>query len=164
MSGFVPAELGGEDESSDSSSDTDKPSAETLAKVARMKERVKSRVASRMKYVSDRKQRTAKVKSMIVGHGLKESDNPELMELMHDYFDKERADLRAMRVKTRATDFEVLKLIGKGGFGEVRMVRHKKRGTIHAMKSMVKKEMIEGKQASHIKCMRTSYAHCTVLH
>jgi len=47
-----------------------------------------------------------------------------------------------------------LTVIGKGAFGEVRLVRHKKTNEILAMKKMKKSEMIAKRQINHIKAER----------
>ncbi len=48
-------------------------------------------------------------------------------------------------------DFLPLKIIGKGAFGEVRLVKSKKKGEILAMKKMKKSEMVAKHQVQHIK-------------
>ena len=48
-------------------------------------------------------------------------------------------------------DFIPVKIIGKGAFGEVRLVRCKKTGEVLAMKKMKKSEMIAKHQVQHIK-------------
>ena len=47
-------------------------------------------------------------------------------------------------------DFSVLKIIGKGAFGEVRIVKEKATGLIFAMKTMVKQLMIQKGQTEHL--------------
>ncbi len=46
------------------------------------------------------------------------------------------------RAKISVRDFEPLKIIGRGAFGEVRVCRHKKSGEVVAIKKMKKTEMI----------------------
>jgi serine/threonine kinase 38 len=46
------------------------------------------------------------------------------------------------RAKITVFDFEPLKIIGRGAFGEVRVCRHKKTGDIVAIKKLKKHEMI----------------------
>lgn len=55
---------------------------------------------------------------------------------------KEAEELREKRRKVTVYDFEPLTIIGKGAFGEVRVVRHKRTNEIVAMKKMNKTEMI----------------------
>jgi serine/threonine kinase 38 len=46
------------------------------------------------------------------------------------------------RAKITVRDFEPLKIIGRGAFGEVRVARDKKTGDIVAIKKMKKNEML----------------------
>jgi len=46
------------------------------------------------------------------------------------------------RAKISARDFDPLKIIGRGAFGEVRVCKHKKTGEVVAIKKMKKTEMI----------------------
>jgi len=50
--------------------------------------------------------------------------------------------MREKRRKITVFDFEPVAIIGKGAFGEVRVVRHKRTGEILAMKKMNKNEMV----------------------
>ena len=59
---------------------------------------------------------------------------------------KENEFLRFKRVRMSPTDFHSLKVIGKGAFGEVRLVQKLDNGRIYAMKSMKKSEMIKNDQ------------------
>ena len=51
-------------------------------------------------------------------------------------------------------DFLPLTIIGKGAFGEVRLVRNKRTGEVLAMKKMKKNEMIQKHQINHVKAER----------
>jgi Rho-associated protein kinase 1 len=42
----------------------------------------------------------------------------------------------------KATDFNVIKVIGRGAFGEVQLVRHKSTRKVFAMKLLSKYEMV----------------------
>ena len=55
------------------------------------------------------------------------------------------------RGKLSIKEFMSEAIIGKGAFGEVRLVRHKKTGEILAMKKMKKTEMIAKNQVAHVK-------------
>jgi serine/threonine kinase 38 len=50
--------------------------------------------------------------------------------------------MRQNRRKISIFDFESIAIIGKGAFGEVRVVRHKHTDEILAMKKMNKNEMV----------------------
>lgn len=44
--------------------------------------------------------------------------------------------------RMQATDFDVVKIIGRGAFGEVQLVRHKPTKKVYAMKLLNKFEMV----------------------
>ena len=48
----------------------------------------------------------------------------------------------------------MLSIIGRGAFGEVRIVRHKDTKEVFAMKKMKKQEMEQKNQIEHIKAER----------
>jgi protein-serine/threonine kinase len=50
--------------------------------------------------------------------------------------------LRFLRTKERVENFQTLKIIGKGAFGEVRLVSRKENNKIFALKSLIKSEMV----------------------
>lgn len=51
-------------------------------------------------------------------------------------------------------DFEPIHIIGKGGFGEVRVCTHKETGEIVAIKKMKKEEMHNKNQVLHVRAER----------
>lgn len=78
--------------------------------------------------------------------------NPEEQELIKkEIVSQERKIRRESRTKMNIRDFIPIKIIGKGAFGEVRLVRTKKTSEILAMKKMKKSEMIAKRQTQHIK-------------
>ena len=54
--------------------------------------------------------------------------------------------LRFLRTKERPENFSTLKIIGKGAFGEVKLVQRNNDGKIYALKSLVKQEMVSYSQ------------------
>jgi hypothetical protein len=50
--------------------------------------------------------------------------------------------LRFLRTKEKPENFSTLKIIGKGAFGEVKLVQRKNDGKVYALKSLVKQEMV----------------------
>eukprot|EP00127_Corallochytrium_limacisporum_P002959 Clim_evm6s144 gene=Clim_evmTU6s144 len=67
---------------------------------------------------------------------------------------KETSFLRVRRTRLNKDDFESLKIIGRGAFGEVRLVQKKDTGNIYAMKVMRKSDMIDKDQVQHIRAER----------
>lgn len=64
--------------------------------------------------------------------------------------------LREQKAKKRVTveDFRTVKIIGRGAFGEVRVVLKKDNHNVYAMKTMRKKDMIDKNQVAHIRAER----------
>lgn len=50
--------------------------------------------------------------------------------------------LRFLRTSERPQNYNTLKIIGKGAFGEVKLVQRKHDGKIYALKSLIKAEMV----------------------
>ena len=67
---------------------------------------------------------------------------------------KETEYLRLKRAKLGVEDFEPLKVIGKGAFGEVRLVQKIDTGHVYAMKVLRKSEMVEKEQVAHVRAER----------
>ncbi|EMG49676.1 Likely protein kinase [Candida maltosa Xu316] len=67
---------------------------------------------------------------------------------------KESQFLRLKRTKLALEDFITVKVIGKGAFGEVRLVQKKDTGKIYAMKTLLKSEMFNKDQLAHVKAER----------
>lgn len=62
--------------------------------------------------------------------------------------------LRFLRTRNKADDYETIKLIGKGAFGEVKLVRKKTDSKIYALKSLVKTQMVAGDQVARVRAER----------
>ncbi|KAI8902400.1 kinase-like domain-containing protein [Globomyces pollinis-pini] len=75
----------------------------------------------------------------------------EKKALKQEFINKESATSRHKNAKMSVNDFEVIKTIGHGGFGVVRLVREKATGEIFAMKCLTKSITVEKHQESHVK-------------
>jgi len=67
---------------------------------------------------------------------------------------QESSFLRLRRMRLHADDFVTVKVIGKGAFGEVRLVQKRDTGKIYAMKTLLKSEMFKKDQLAHVKAER----------
>uniref|UniRef100_A0A8C1M0K6 non-specific serine/threonine protein kinase n=1 Tax=Cyprinus carpio TaxID=7962 RepID=A0A8C1M0K6_CYPCA len=67
---------------------------------------------------------------------------------------KETEFLRLKRTRLGLDDFESLKVIGRGAFGEVRLVQKKDTGHVYAMKILRKADMLQKEQVGHIRAER----------
>jgi serine/threonine protein kinase len=70
-----------------------------------------------------------------------------------------------LRTKEKPENFSTLKIIGKGAFGEVKLVQRRNDGKIYALKSLVKQEMVGnppmirplGANLTHYSSRKTSW-------
>lgn len=62
--------------------------------------------------------------------------------------------LRFLRTKEEPYNFNTVKKIGKGAFGEVKLVTRKVDGRIYALKSLNKAEMFRKDQLAHVRAER----------
>ncbi|CRG84830.1 protein-serine/threonine kinase [Talaromyces islandicus] len=67
---------------------------------------------------------------------------------------KEANFLRFLRTKETPSNFQTIKIIGKGAFGEVKLVQRKSDGKIYALKSLIKTEMFKKDQLAHVRAER----------
>ncbi|KPP65824.1 serine/threonine-protein kinase 38-like [Scleropages formosus] len=78
----------------------------------------------------------------------------EEREMRSQHARKETEFLRLKRTRLGLDDFESLKVIGRGAFGEVRLVQKKDTGHVYAMKILRKADMLEKEQVGHIRAER----------
>ena len=72
-----------------------------------------------------------------------------------DAISKRESDfLRFLRTKETPSNFQTIKIIGKGAFGEVKLVQRKTDGKIYALKSLIKTEMFKKDQLAHVRAER----------
>lgn len=67
---------------------------------------------------------------------------------------RESGFLRLRRTRLGLDDFRTVKVIGKGAFGEVRLVQKVDTGKIYAMKTLRKSEMFKKDQLAHVRAER----------
>ncbi|KNZ78063.1 Serine/threonine-protein kinase CBK1 [Termitomyces sp. J132] len=72
---------------------------------------------------------------------------------------KESTYLRLRRTKLGLNDFRTVKVIGKGAFGEVRLVQKVDTGKIYAMKTLQKEEMLKKDQACRMSSFFPGVSH-----
>ena len=79
------------------------------------------------------------------------------LETVHAILDRASPPKPVPRRAVGVDDFQVLKLIGKGNFAEVMLVRMKDTGEVYAMKRLSKKQIIENNEIEH------TLAECSIL-
>ena len=80
--------------------------------------------------------------------------NQEKIEAQRKLWLKENEHLRILRRFENVTNFSTIKIIGKGAFGEVKLVQRRGDGKIYALKSLVKAEMYKKDQLAHVRAER----------
>ncbi|XP_038675294.1 serine/threonine-protein kinase 38 isoform X2 [Scyliorhinus canicula] len=99
----------------------------------------------------EREMRQRKLEKVMEEEGLGD-DEKRMRRSQHAR--KETEFLRLKRTRLGLDDFESLKVIGRGAFGEVRLVQKKDTGHIYAMKILRKSDMLEKEQVGHIRAER----------
>ena len=77
--------------------------------------------------------------------------NDEKQKMLSELGHAESEELRKNRIKQTIRDYESIKIIGRGAFGEVHVCRVKKTGEIVAIKKIKKDEIIKKNQIIHIR-------------
>jgi protein-serine/threonine kinase len=62
--------------------------------------------------------------------------------------------LRFLRTKDNPEHYSSIRIIGRGAFGEVRLVQKKRDGKVYAMISLIKNEMFKNGQLAHVRAER----------
>lgn len=79
-------------------------------------------------------------------------------EVLAEHERREREYTRLQRQRLNVSDFEPLKLIGKGAFGEVRVCRDISNGKLVAVKKLCKSDMVRRGQVDHVRAERNVLA------
>ncbi|KAJ4765967.1 Serine/threonine-protein kinase 38 [Rhynchospora pubera] len=138
-------------------------SSATMERVAAAKKFIENHYKTQMKTFQERRERR-----LILEKKLASSQVPkeEQINLIKDLERKETEYMRLKRHKICVDDFDLLTIIGRGAFGEVRLCREKTTGNIYAMKKLKKSEMVSRGQVDHVKAERNLLAevgsHCIV--
>ena len=110
------------------------PTPETQKKVTAAKTYIENLYKNQAKSLAARMERRAAAES----HALDGGENPAIA--IHELEEQERKFTRLKRAKISVHDFEPLTIIGRGAFGEVRLVRDQSNGKVYAMKKLKKTE------------------------
>ncbi|XP_059276681.1 uncharacterized protein LOC132030906 [Lycium ferocissimum] len=127
----------------------------TLERVAAAKKLIEDHYKSHMKLIQDRKQRRLLLEKKLESSGVPKE---EQMDFLKELERKETEYIRLKRHKISVDDFELLTIIGRGAFGEVRLCRDKISGNIYAMKKLKKSEMLSRGQVEHVRAERNLLA------
>ncbi|XP_034931739.1 uncharacterized protein [Populus alba] len=148
---------GGDEDNEDSKLEMDEEALSnvTKQKVAAAKQYIENHYKEQMKNLQERKERRTTLEKKLADADVSEEDQSNLLKFLEK---KETEYMRLQRHKMGADDFELLTMIGKGAFGEVRVCREKTTGHVYAMKKLKKSEMLRRGQVEHVKAERNLLA------
>ncbi|XP_062208626.1 uncharacterized protein LOC133910091 [Phragmites australis] len=135
----------------------------TMERVAAAKKFIENHYRAQMKNIQERKDRRFKLERQLASSQVPKEQQ---INLIKDLERKETEYIRLKRHKICVDDFELLTIIGRGAFGEVRLCREKTSGNIFAMKKLKKSDMVVRGQVEHVRAERNLLAevasHCIV--
>jgi hypothetical protein len=114
-------------------------SKETRERAAQTTEYLERQFAERRRDAAERRTRRVELNRKLADPSIPVEEKKRIQA----NFESHESDLlRESRKRKTTADFERLVIIGRGGFGEVSLVREKETGAIFALKSMKKEAMI----------------------
>ncbi|RXH86894.1 hypothetical protein DVH24_022167 [Malus domestica] len=142
------------DEQQNSASD-EAPSSVTKQKVEAAKQYIENHYKAQMKSLEDRKERRWMLERRLADADVSQEDQMNVLKYLEQ---KETEYMHLQRHKMGVDDFQLLTIIGRGAFGEVRICREKTTGHVYAMKKLKKSEMLRRGQVEHVKAERNLLA------
>nr|XP_043636720.1 serine/threonine-protein kinase tricornered-like [Erigeron canadensis] len=127
----------------------------TKQKVAAAKKYIENHYKEQMKNLQERRERRVLLEQKLADADVSEEDQSNLLKFLEK---KETEYMRLQRHKMGVDDFELLTMIGKGAFGEVRVCKEKTTGSVYAMKKLKKSEMLRRGQVEHVRAERNLLA------
>jgi len=124
---------------------------ETVNKVIAVKFALEQYWETLFKNLHERTQRFEQLQKKMSGLKL---DDEKQKRMKRELAKKETEFTRLRRTKMSQSAFESIKIIGRGAFGEVRLVRMKATSDLFAMKKLKKSEMIKKEQVAHVRAER----------
>ena len=126
-------------------------SGHTLDKATKAKLTLENYYSNLISQQRERKERSRRLEESFVDNGLEQSI---VVEKRNQHAAKETEFLRLKRSRLGVDDFDPIKVIGKGAFGEVRLVQKVDTGHVYAMKILRKCDMVEKEQVAHVRAER----------
>ena len=104
-----------------------------------------------IKRFRDTRERRMSLEKRMEQHKLKEETRDQMRRILAQ---RESNYLRLRRAKMDRSHFTQLKILGRGGFAEVSLVRKKDTDELYALKTLKKDEVIKRNQVAHVKAER----------
>ncbi|KAK4441577.1 Serine/threonine-protein kinase tricorner [Sesamum alatum] len=127
----------------------------TRQRAAAAKQYIENHYKEQMRNLQERRERRSLLERKLADADVSEEDQSNLLKFLEK---KETEYMRLQRHKMGVADFDLLTMIGKGAFGEVRVCREKTTGQVYAMKKLKKSEMLRRGQVEHVKAERNLLA------
>jgi len=124
-------------------------SGHTLDKATKAKVTLENYYSNLIAQHAERQQRLARLEESMKGLSEEQKEQKR-----NQHNQRETEFLRLKRARLGVEDFEPLKVIGRGAFGEVRLVQKKDTGHVYAMKILRKADMLEKEQVAHVRAER----------
>ncbi|KAB2093472.1 hypothetical protein ES319_A02G095200v1 [Gossypium barbadense] len=131
------------------------PSTATKQKAAAAKQYIENHYKAQMKNLQDRKERRWMLERKLADADVTAEEQMNMLKFLEE---KETEYMRLQRHKMGVDDFELLTIIGRGAFGEVRLCKEKATSNVYAMKKLQKSEMLRRGQVEHVKAERNLLA------
>jgi len=126
-------------------------SGHTLDKATKAKLTLENYYSNLVSQHRERKQRWERLEETLKDEAMTEDQR---LEKRQQHASKETEFLRLKRSRLGVDDFDPLKVIGRGAFGEVRLVQKRDTGHVYAMKILKKAAMVEKEQVAHVRAER----------
>ncbi|KAG5192342.1 serine/threonine-protein kinase 38 [Tribonema minus] len=128
-----------------------RPSDANRAKAERLKEMLANKYTKQKETTEEMSRRRQELEEQMKGMNLNEAQKKKYREELG----KMEAQSRREGMRRLTTDdFTRLSIIGRGAFGEVRLVRKNDTGEVWALKSMTKEAMVHKNQVGHVQAER----------
>jgi len=126
-------------------------SGHTQDKATKAKVHLESYYSNLVTQFQERKNRQKRLEDSLRDENMSEEQRAEKR---HAHAIRETEFLRLKRSRLGVDDFDPLKVIGRGAFGEVRLVQKRDTGHVYAMKILRKSAMVEKEQVAHVRAER----------
>ncbi|KAJ9528668.1 hypothetical protein QJQ45_020551 [Haematococcus lacustris] len=123
---------------------------DTQLRVAAAKSYIENMYKVQYHNIQERYSRRQAVEEELAREGLSPED---MRAVLHELERRESDYTRLQRQRMTADDFEPMTIIGRGAFGEVRIVRERSTSRIMAMKKLKKSEMLRRGQPAACGCL-----------
>lgn len=152
-----PEKEASESNSSEDSTESDEEiSQHTWEKADATKFAIEDFYENFFKHLRERQNRRTTLENLMKERNLSDHQKEELLQ---ELAKKETEFIRLRRLRLTQNEFESIKIIGRGAFGEVRLVRMKGTGELFAMKKLRKSEIIKKDQVAHVRAERDVMAY-----